>query len=157
VVLLAAARRPERFEGLVLVAPAVSTDGDLAPFISALRQDYPAAIGAFVDQCLPEPNSDHLRKWGRDILGRATPESAVRLLECAYEPPDYARIAMPVAVIHGTLDAIAPIDVAERLAAALPDATFHPLEGVGHVPSMSVPQRVAAIIAERFDADLPSG
>ncbi len=152
VALLAAARHPERFEGLVLVAPSVSTDRPPTGFIAALREDYPGAIGDFVDACLPEADSVHLRKWGRDILGRAESESAVALLECAFEPPDYSRITMPVTVIHGTLDAIAPIEVAERLAHDLPDATFHAVEGAGHVPTMSVPERVAAIISGRFDA-----
>jgi pimeloyl-ACP methyl ester carboxylesterase len=151
VALLAAARHPERFEGLVLVAPSVSTGGPPIAFIAALREDYPGAIRAFVDRCLPEADSDHLRKWGRDILGRAEPESAVSLLECAYEPPDYGRITMPVAVIHGTIDAIASIETAQRLADDLPDATFHALEGAGHVPTLSVPQCVASIIGERFD------
>jgi pimeloyl-ACP methyl ester carboxylesterase len=151
VVLLAAARHPERFEGVVLVASAVSTDEAPAEFMAALRADYPGAIRHFVDACLPEVDSDHLRAWGRDILGRAEPESAVSLLECAFEPPDHARLTMPVVVIHGTLDVIASIDVAEQLAKELPDATFHALEGVGHVPTMSVPEQVATIIGQSFD------
>lgn len=108
VALIAAARHPERFEGLVLVAPSVSTDPPPPEFVAALREDYPGALDAFVDACLPEPGTDHLRKWGRDILGRADAESAVALLECAFELPDVARLTMPVVVIHGTLDVIAP-------------------------------------------------
>lgn len=150
VALLAAARHPERFEGLVLVAPAL-TAGAEPTFIAGLRHDYLATIGAFVDLCLPEAGTDHLRRWGRDILTRAEPESAVALLECAFEAPDYSTITVPAAVIHGALDRIAPIETAEQLAEDLPNATFHTLEGVGHVPTMSVPQRVATIISERFD------
>jgi pimeloyl-ACP methyl ester carboxylesterase len=64
-----------RFSGLVLV-DAASTERQDGPnaFATACREDYPAAVRRFVDRCVPEPECDHVRRWGRNILLRAEPE-----------------------------------------------------------------------------------
>jgi len=70
----AALRRPERIEGLVLVDGqyyrGVPPEQDA--FLKGLQADYPATLDWFVVACVPEPDSEHLRRWGRQILRRAS-------------------------------------------------------------------------------------
>ncbi|WP_395701881.1 alpha/beta fold hydrolase [Aquabacterium sp.] len=55
-----------------------------------------------------------------------------------------------VALLHGDRAAIAPPAESQRLAAALPQATLHLLPGLGHVPMLSAPARLAQAIEQRF-------
>jgi len=154
IALTAALRQPNRFEGLVLIgATSAITRETAKPLVDGCRADYPATIKAFVDACVPEPDSEHIRRWGRDILLRAEPEAAARLLESAYEedfPLVLADIAIPTLVIHGSKDAIIPIDMATHIADGISDAELVILEGVGHVPTMTRPQEVLAAIERHF-------
>jgi pimeloyl-ACP methyl ester carboxylesterase len=155
VVLEAARRQPERFDGLVLVdgGPAVVEDR-VRRMIDGARQDYPATIAWFVDACVPEPDSEHIRRWGRHILARADAEAAARMFECYLDDPQpmppLAEIRVPALVIHGTADAIVPAAVGEWVAGQLPDAKLVLLEGAGHVPTMTRPHQVVDAIESRF-------
>ena len=79
VVISAAARHPERVAGLVLVDGFIPTEPrrDDDPFPLSLRSDFVGTIDRFVDACLPDPDADALRHWGRLMLKRSTPEHAV--------------------------------------------------------------------------------
>lgn len=150
---LAVERHPDRFTGLVLVAPAgaVFNEGRAA-LAAGSRADYPATVRAFVDRCVPELDSDHVRRWGRDILLRAEPEQAARLLEMWQDVTavDPRRISVPTLIVHGAADAIVPVEHARSLAELIPDAELVVLDGVGHVPTMTRPNDVVAAICRRF-------
>ncbi len=154
IALKAVLSQPDRFEGLVLVgATSAITVETAKPLVDGSRADYPATVKAFVDACVPEPDSEHIRRWGRNILLRAKPEAAARMLESAYERKfDIALtdIAIPTLVIHGSKDVIIPMDVAKHMANVIPDAELIILEGAGHVPTMTRPQEVVAAIERRF-------
>jgi pimeloyl-ACP methyl ester carboxylesterase len=154
IALMAALRQPNRFEGLVLVgATSALTVETARPLVDGCRRDYPATVSAFVNACVPEPDSEHIRRWGRDILLRAEPEAAARLLESAYEREfklALADIAIPTLVIHGSKDVIIPMNVGKHIADSIPEAELLVLEGVGHVPTMTRPQEVVAAIERRF-------
>lgn len=151
----AALRDPARFEGLVLVdgAPGVTAD-TAGPLIEGARNDWPATIATFVEACTPEPDSAHIRKWGRDILARADAEAAARMFECYLERDDpfvaLDRITVPTLVVHGTADAIVPFAIGEWVASSIPGAQLVPIEGAGHVPTMTRPHEVVAAIERRF-------
>jgi pimeloyl-ACP methyl ester carboxylesterase len=150
---LAVERNPDRFTGLVLVAPAGAEFGEgRARFAAGCRADYPATVKAFVDQCVPEPDSDHVRRWARDILLRAEPEQAARLLEMWQDATgaDPRRLSLPTLIVHGAADAIVPVEAARSLAELLPDAELVVLDGVGHVPTMTRSRDVVAAIHRRF-------
>jgi pimeloyl-ACP methyl ester carboxylesterase len=150
---LALERNPERFSGLVLVDPAEAMFNDRhAMLAAASRADYPKTVRAFIERCMPEPDSEHLRRWGRDILLRAEPEQAARLLEMWQDSPasDPSKITVPTLIVHGAADAIAPLEYARTLAQLLPDAELVVLDGVGHVPTMTRPHEVVDAICRRF-------
>lgn len=147
--LQAVLRDPSRFDGLVLVdgAPA-ATEEQMAPLVNGSRSDYPATVGAFVDACVPEADSDHIRHWAREILLRAEPEAAARVLESHYEAgvaPDITQVSVPTLLIHGENDAIVPLGLAQAVAGAIPGAELAVIEGAGHVPTMT---RAETVVAE---------
>jgi pimeloyl-ACP methyl ester carboxylesterase len=151
----AAARDPERFEGLVLSAPAPAVRrAGPSPFADACRADYPAAVAGFVEACFPEPDSEHMKRWATNILLRAEPDQAARIVEMwgdeAVPDVDPAQIHVPTLILHGTADAIVPIEESRRLAERLPDAELVEFEGSGHVPPMTRPDEVVEAILRRF-------
>lgn len=148
--LQAVARDPSRFDGLVLVdgIPAASEERSAA-LVQGSRNDYAATVRAFVDACVPEPDSEHIRRWGRQILLRAEPEAAARILECHYQEgvaPDLERITVPTLVIHGENDNIIPVQIATMVAAAIPTARLVILDDAGHVPTLTRPHDVVNAI-----------
>jgi non-heme chloroperoxidase len=151
----AAARRPSRFDGLVLSAPAPTgrSEGGTA-FADLCRSDYPAAVAGFVERCFPETDSDHVKRWARNVLLRAEPEQAARIIEMWRDDDvpdvDPRQIEIPTLILHGTADAIVPIDLSRRLAELLPDAELIEFEETGHVPTMTRPGEVVAAIRRRF-------
>lgn len=151
---LAVQRYPDRFTGLVLVDPAEAIFNDRRAALAAgSRADYPATVRGFVDRCLPESDSEHLKRWGRDILLRAEPEQAARLLEMWQAPlvSSPSRIAVPTLIVHGREDAIVPVEHARELARLIPDSELVVLDGVGHVPTLTGPHEVVAAILKKFD------
>jgi pimeloyl-ACP methyl ester carboxylesterase len=153
--LAAAQRRPDRITGLVLVdglyyqAP-LQVDN---PFLQGLQHNYAATIDWFVAACVPEPDSDHIKRWGRQILGRASQAAAVALYRSSSEPDlrsSLHEIRQPVLVLHGEEDAIVPVEDARRLVAALPQAHLSVVPGAGHVPTMTRPQVIADAIDQFF-------
>jgi sigma-B regulation protein RsbQ len=158
VALQAALRDPAKFSGLVLVDGAPAVTADVAqPLIDGTKRDFEATLSKFVDGCIPEPDSDHLRRWGRDILRRADARAAARIFDCYLErpppPADLERISMPTLVIHGTKDAIVPLRVGQWMAKKIPNARLVTMEGVGHVPTVTRPHEVVdAILAWAADA-----
>jgi pimeloyl-ACP methyl ester carboxylesterase len=153
----AAVRHPHRFTGLVLVdspRPGSGTSEGRAKFAAATRRDYPAVVGPFVDGCLPEPNSEHVRRWARNILLRSEPEQAARLTEMWDDAPliDPGEITMRTLLVHGADDAIVSVNESRALVELLPDAELVVLDGTGHVPTMTRPHDVVDAITRRFPA-----
>src|SRR5690242_13878596 len=81
----AALREPARFSGLVIVNGAYYRDTPEGrdPFLLGLQTDYAQALAHFVEGCVPEPDSAHIKRWGRQILDRASPEAAIALYHMA--------------------------------------------------------------------------
>lgn len=153
---LAVSRYRDRFTGLVLVdAAGMGSNDGRARSAAAYRADYPTRVHSFVDTCIPEPHSDHVRRWGRHILMRADPDQAARLIEMWGDRPiefDAARIAVPTLIVHGADDTIVPIDTSRRLSEQIPDVELIVLDGTGHVPTLTRPHAVAEAIDRRFPA-----
>ena len=154
VALGAALKEPERITGLVLV------DGRVFPhdrqgesnFLNGLVAHYEQTLDWFVQACVPERDCEPIKRWGRQILDRADPAAAVAL-QCLTNGidlrPDLGRIGQRTLILHGQEDGIVPLEDAQALAEALPEAQLRVLPGAGHVPTMTFPEVVAGEI-ERF-------
>ncbi len=151
----AALRNPQQIAGLVIVdglyyrEPPPEQD----PFLLGLRQDYSATLDRFVEACVPEPDSDHIKRWGRQIIDRASQEAAIALYLATGQADlrhDLQRITQPTLILHGEADALAPVEAAHQLARTLPNAKLTVLRGAGHVPTMTRPHEVAHEIMSFF-------
>ena len=146
--LAVAARFPDKVSHLIIVdgmySRGMAVEND--PFLQGLRSAYPATIERFVQLCVPEADSDHIKAWGRKILMRAEASAAIALRivgSVTDVTADLKRITQPVLVIHGDMDKIVPLESARALAAALPDSEIQVLQGCGHVPTLTQPKKVA--------------
>lgn len=153
---LAAVQYPHRITGLIVVDSASTDRAERGPnaFAAACRNNYPAAVAAFVDRCVPEPDSDHIRRWGRNLLMRAESEQAARLIEMWQDDDvpliDKRKIMQPTLIIHGTEDVIVPIQSSRELKELIPNSELVELSGCGHVPTMTRPREVYEAISKRF-------
>jgi pimeloyl-ACP methyl ester carboxylesterase len=152
--LTAALARPGRVSHLVIVDGLydreASSGADLSDWQQYLLTSYEAWVKQFVADCIPEPDSEHVRKWGNKILGRVAPEDAVALSNAAPVVgirPRLGEIDQPTLVIHGRLDALVPVEHAEQLAASIPISELRIFEDAGHVPSLTRPTQVADAVA----------
>jgi pimeloyl-ACP methyl ester carboxylesterase len=156
VALLAVLRHPERFTGLVLANSMDFRGGSQTNhgFLTMLEKNYDAALDYFVNACVPEVNSEHIKRWGRQILNRASPEAALALFRMALAVDlgsDLAKVTLRTLVLHGDLDTISTLESAEWLARILPNASLEVVSGTGHVPILTQPEEVAKRINAFFD------
>ena len=144
--------QPDRFDGLVIVnGHAWGFDRPEARrFVEGLQAHFAETVDFFVQVVFPEPDSDHLKDWLRDIIVRTGPEAAVRIVELYYEldlRPRLGDVTIPAMVVHGVLDALSAsaMEDAKQLSSAL-NADLHLLEGAGHLPLLSRPREVAGLL-----------
>jgi pimeloyl-ACP methyl ester carboxylesterase len=153
----AALRQPQRFTGLVIVNGAYFYGGqeEKDPFLKGLREDYSSTLDRFADACVPEENCDHIRRWGRQILDRASQEAAIALYRMTRSVDlrdDLSRITQPTLILQGDADTLVSIESSQRLANTLPNAKLAILRGAGHVPIMTRPEEVTQEITSFFGA-----
>lgn len=151
--LAVALKVPERIAGLVLVSGAAWNFDrpETRGFVAAMRADFERTLASFARLCLPEDGDGHLKAWLVDIIRRTGRDACCRLIESYYEVdlrPRLAEIAIPATVVHGALDRLYPdsLEDAQCLARMLPDATLSVLDDAGHVPTLSRPRELAALI-----------
>lgn len=149
----AALRQPERFDGLVVVNGAAwgFDRPDVRRFVAGLRSAFDKTLDFFVDLVFPEPDSEHLKEWLRDIIARTGPEAAACILESYYDLDLRDRLGSlraPTLIIHGALDAVSAssLEDVHALAAAIPAADLRLLDDAGHLPLLSCPHRVATLL-----------
>ncbi|GAA1866457.1 alpha/beta hydrolase [Myceligenerans crystallogenes] len=65
---------------------------------------------------------------------------------------DLAAATVPVHVVYGTQDRVAPPADAVTLAGLLPRAVLHPFEAADHFPMTADPARTAAVVREAIEA-----
>lgn len=151
----AALKFPNRITGLVVVDGMYfrETPPEKDLFLLGLRKDYPATLDRFVETCVPEPDSDHIKRWGRQIIDRASQASAIALYLSTGEVDlrnELSHISQPTLILHGEADALVSVEEARRLAEILPNAKLSVLPGAGHVPTMTRPLEVAHEIINFF-------
>jgi pimeloyl-ACP methyl ester carboxylesterase len=160
-VLRAALRQQDRFDGLVLLngaAGVTNPQAEVGPRIPPSQwpgNDHEARVRWFVDRCTPEPGIEHVRRWATNILKRADPDAADRLFMMQFRdaiewPRELARLRLRTLLIHGEKDAFVTTPAMQYVASLIPDASLEIIEGAGHLPAMSQPERVAGIILGHF-------
>jgi pimeloyl-ACP methyl ester carboxylesterase len=123
----------------------------ITDFVAGLRNDFDATVDAFVQLCIPEEGSDHLRAWLADIIRRTGSERTARLQESFYGvdlSDRLGELAMPTVAIHGEHDVFpaSRVEAARQMVDKIPNGELVVLPGVGHVPTLTRPGEVAAVI-----------
>lgn len=152
-VVQAALQQPARFEALIIVSGMVKREKTpmTEQFYQALRHNYLAVVQTFVNNCTPEKEVDHIRRWGKNMLQRADPEQAVRLTEIQHEvdlTPLLKDIRIPTLIIHGDKDTICPVEGAKLMASQIPASKLVIMEDTGHVPMLTRPVELTQIIQD---------
>jgi pimeloyl-ACP methyl ester carboxylesterase len=160
----AAVTAPERIAGLVLIAPAVSGQPDPEELDAQMRRGMaawdqassdPEALLRFETQWwLDGPDAPEGRVGGaarelaldmnRKIIANAVPEGAGHAGVDAW--PRLGDIDMPVTIMCGNRDEDFGIETCRVLAEEIPGARFELLPGVAHLPSLEIPEQLAALI-----------
>jgi len=107
-----------------------------------------SALPLFADQPADVAAAAHATRLAQSPAGLA---AALRGLGTGVMEPLWERLpelTMPVTLIAGERDAKFRA-IAERMAAALPDATLHVVAGAGHAAQLEQPAAVAGIAAAR--------
>jgi pimeloyl-[acyl-carrier protein] methyl ester esterase len=156
---------PEKVSRLILIAatPCFVTRDDwphgiagevFNQFSLSLAQDYAGTIRRFL--ALQAQGSSDVREvlsmLRKKLMDQARPatsalEAGLDILQTADLRQEMPRLAMPLTLVHGTGDKLAPVAAARWLADAMPGASLHEVAGAGHAPFLSHPRQVADIIA----------
>lgn len=127
-------------------------------FSQNLAQDYAGTIRRFLS-LQAQGTSDMrevLAQLRRKLLDQPRPaagvlEAGLDMLQQTDLRQDVARLEIPLTLIHGVGDKLAPVEAARWLADAIPSADLHEIPGSGHAPFLSHSRVVADIIAGNRD------
>ena len=146
---------PARFGRVAAVAPYMQLEAEPAPpnpkWLEALRTDWPGFIVPFMHSVFTEPDSDDVIAEMIAIGLEATPEVVVaQELELDWRPPArvLGTVACPTLVVHGEADAPVPIELAERIVAAMPNARLERIADGGHRPDIRTPELVNPLLLD---------
>jgi pimeloyl-ACP methyl ester carboxylesterase len=160
-VMRALLREPARFDGLVLMnghGEVQRPDTPARPRVAPSTwpgESFRDRLRWFIERCTPEPDSEHIRRWGTNILARSTPEAADKLFMMqAGDPIDWGKrlpeIRVPTLLIHGEEDVFCDIDTMRYIQSLIPESKLVVFDGSGHIPAMTRPMDVAAAIDSYF-------
>ena len=142
--------RPDRVRSLTLIGGSTLDEGlpPMDPAVAAYLaepepdwSDADAVVAYLVDGERafggPRFDEERARRTARAVVGRTASVPAlltnhaiaIAAGDTAARPGD---VTVPTLVLHGSADPLFPLPHGEALAAAIPGAAFHALDGVGH-------------------------
>lgn len=153
---LAQIRAPQRFSALALVGPSpryinegTYTGGfepeDIDDLLSALSRNYLGWSSAIAPVIMGNPERPELGAELIQSFCRADPDIAERFARATFlsdNRSDLPLVTVPTLVMQCRDDLIAPVQVGEYVAGAIPDSTMVMLEASGHCPNLSAPNEV---------------
>ncbi|MFE2352720.1 alpha/beta fold hydrolase [Streptomyces parvulus] len=160
---LAAAREPTAFAGLVLLAPSPcfvddpDTDyrggfsaADIEELLDSLDANYLGWSGAMAPVIMGNPERPELGEELSNSFCRTDPNIArvfARVTFLSDHRRDLAGVGVRTLVAQCSSDAIAPPEVGAFVHAQIPKSRLVTLNATGHCPQLSAPQETAAAIA----------
>ncbi|MFI5867392.1 alpha/beta fold hydrolase [Streptomyces sp. NPDC051546] len=161
---LAAAREPEAFAGLVLLAPspcfiddpATGYRGgfsaqDIDELLESLDSNYLGWSGAMAPVIMGNPDRPELGEELTNSFCRTDPEIArafARVTFLSDHRADLAGVAVPTLIAQCSSDAIAPPEIGPFIQGEIPGSRLVTLNATGHCPQLAAPEETAAAIAE---------
>jgi pimeloyl-[acyl-carrier protein] methyl ester esterase len=168
VVLEIAKRHPERVNSMILLAgnPAFTqkaqwpgmNEGLLDAFADKLNEDCLATLLRFLSlqvSNLPDYLT-LLRNMKSAVMECDAPDNEIlqgglEILKQADLRPALSDTSVPVSVILGARDTLVPVSAGKNMQELLPEITLNIIDKAGHVPFLSHPQDVLAIISRFMD------
>lgn len=108
-----------------------------ASILAVIRQHWGLGSRVLADLFLPTASAEERQAFVEFQREAASAELAAATLEAVYAydiAERLGRVAVPTQVLHRRGDRAIPFRLGQELAAAIPDASFHPLEGADHFP-----------------------
>jgi sigma-B regulation protein RsbQ len=163
---LAAARAPGRFVGLVLVGPSPRyiddppyrggfEAADIEELLESLDSNYLGWSAAMAPAIIGNPERPELGEEMTNSFCRTDPEIArhfARVTFTSDNRDDLAHVAVPCLILQSREDVIAPLEVGEFVHARIPGSTLVVLDATGHCPNLSAPDQVVAAIRDWLPA-----
>ncbi|MEU2675288.1 alpha/beta hydrolase [Streptomyces sp. NPDC007107] len=160
---LAAAREPDAFSGLVLLAPspcfvddpATGYRGgfsaeDVDELLESLDANYLGWSGAMAPVIMGNAGRPELAEELTNSFCRTDPAIArvfARVTFLSDNRADLAAVRVPTLVAQCSLDAIAPPEVGAYVHAQIPGSELLTLNATGHCPQLAAPEETAAAIS----------
>lgn len=160
--LLAAARRPELFDRLVLVGPSpryIDDDGyrggfsadEIDELLSTMDANYLGWSGFIAPVIMGNSNRPELGEELTNSFCRTDPAIAKRFARTTFlsdNRADLAAVRTPSLVIQCREDVIAPVEVGRYVHESLADSEFALIDAVGHCPNLSAPDALITAMRE---------
>lgn len=159
---LAAAREPGAFAGLVLLAPSPSfiddpatgyrggfSAADIDELLDSLEANYLGWSGAMAPVIMGNPDRPELGDELTNSFCRTDPDIArafARVTFLSDHRADLARVTVPTLVAQCSHDAIAPLEVGAFVHARIPGSRLVTLNATGHCPQLAAPEETEAAI-----------
>jgi sigma-B regulation protein RsbQ len=163
---LVAVAAPERVARLVFIsgspryidAPGYRggfSEADIAGVLASAAADYHAWAGGFSPVVVNNPATPHVVEAFAAFLRRMRPDVARATLAAAFLS-DFRelmpRVRQPTLVIQPSADMAVPLEVGRYLAEVLPSATLREISATGHLPHVTAPEQVTALLEELLAA-----
>jgi sigma-B regulation protein RsbQ len=166
---LAAAREPSRFRGLVLVGPSpryIDDDGyvggfsgpDIDELLDSLDSNYLGWSAAMAPAIMGNPERPDLAAELTNSFCRTDPRIArhfARVTFTADNRTDLAGVDLPTLILQCREDVIAPMAVGEYVHRSIPGSDLVVLDAIGHCPHLSAPEQTIAAIRGFLTATFP--
>jgi pimeloyl-ACP methyl ester carboxylesterase len=158
---LCALDHPERVSKLVLVgthfggASVVHPKPEIAAVLQPSRGTPFDEITRTALQLITAPgfaahNPELIERFVARAVAAPTRKAAFSAQLAALLSSDRSRrvhsLRMPTLVVHGELDPLIPVDNGIALARSIPGARLEILRGVGHLPNLEAPARMAGLV-----------
>lgn len=160
---LAAAREPEAFAGLVLLAPSPCfiddpdtgyrggfSAADIDELLESLDANYLGWSGAMAPVIMGNPERPELGEELTNSFCRTDPDIArvfARVTFLSDNRRDLAKVTLPTLVAQCSSDAIAPPEVGAFVQSQISGSRLVTLNATGHCPQLAAPEETAAEIA----------
>ena len=139
---------PERVERLVLVN-ASGLSGELpVDLLPDTRDEARALVRAITPPSAPAPAGFVLDDLVDSIHDGPSPRQLAGLRPSDWLDHRLGELDVPVDVVWGMDDRLLPPSYGRRFVERLPNATFHPLDGCGHIPQQQCAQPFSLLLFE---------